>query len=300
LGYCHKHSFSLWTSEQVASGLFAVMLIDVIIPSKLFPRSVRPAAKHIYYGLLDKADAVWGRAVPPAWQVFVGPGDFTEIGEEFLQYFVEIGQLKPTESVLDVGCGQGRMALPLSRYLTTGQYRGFDVVSRGVNHCRRYIGRHCRNFHFAHTDIFNRHYNPFGTLKSVEFRFPYENAQFDFLFLTSIFTHMLPAEVDHYLSEIARVLKPGGRCLITWLLLNSDSTALLDSGSGKIQLPFNLEGCRVLIEDDPEATIAYPEPDVRQMYAAHDLTIAEPVRYGSWCGRQEFLSYQDIVLATKP
>ena len=41
----------------------------------------------------------------------------------------------------------------------------------------------------------------------------------DVAFLTSVFTHMLPEDVEHYLDELARVLKPGGRTLITWFLL---------------------------------------------------------------------------------
>ncbi len=50
-----------------------------------------------------------------------------------------------------------------------------------------------------------------------------------FVLLTSVFTHMLPQDMDNYLSEVARVLKPDGRCLITYFLLNPESLALIDA-----------------------------------------------------------------------
>src|SRR6185503_5290247 len=60
-------------------------------------------------------------------------------------------------------------------------------------------------------------------LKASQYTFPYENNSFDFVFLTSVFTHMVRADVERYVQEVARVLKPGGRCLTTFYLLNAES-----------------------------------------------------------------------------
>lgn len=50
-------------------------------------------------------------------------------GEQFLQYFIELGGLKPSDRVLDVGCGIGRLAIPLTQYLDArGGYAGLDIV----------------------------------------------------------------------------------------------------------------------------------------------------------------------------
>ena len=57
----------------------------------------------------------YDEATPPTRLNFVGGGEFKAIGFEFLRYFVDIGELKPTDSVLDMGCGIGRMALPMTR-----------------------------------------------------------------------------------------------------------------------------------------------------------------------------------------
>src|SRR5205085_6486747 len=56
---------------------------------------------------------------PPALARSVG-GEFRATGAEFLRYFIELGGLRPTEHVLDVGCGVGRMAVPLTGYLDAG------------------------------------------------------------------------------------------------------------------------------------------------------------------------------------
>lgn len=72
------------------------------------------------------------------------------------------------------------------------------------------------NFNFQLADIYNKMYNPQGKYKASDYKFPYANETFDFVFLTSVFTHLLPQDMERYLSEIARVLKKNGRCFITF------------------------------------------------------------------------------------
>jgi len=38
---------------------------------------------------------------------------------------------------------------------------------------------------------------------------------------------------------------------------------------------------------------------VRALYDKYNLEIKEPIHYGGWCGRETFLSYQDLILAFK-
>ncbi|MGH9459757.1 MAG: hypothetical protein ACRD1X_00955, partial [Vicinamibacteria bacterium] len=56
--------------------------------------------------------------LPPPALRDVGPGDFEEIGREFLGHFVTLGSLQPSETILEIGCGPGRMAMPLTGYLS--------------------------------------------------------------------------------------------------------------------------------------------------------------------------------------
>ena len=70
---------------------------------------------------------------PAPESVFVGDGDYRAIGLEYLGHYVTIGGLKPTDRVLDIGCGIGRMAVPLTQYLDPerGFLRGRRSRQRG-------------------------------------------------------------------------------------------------------------------------------------------------------------------------
>jgi hypothetical protein len=53
------------------------------------------------------------------------------------------------------------------------------------------------------------------------------------------------------------------------------------------------------VPGDPAAAIAFDEELVRRLFAERGLVPHAPVQYGSWCGRPEYLSYQDLVVARK-
>jgi len=270
-------------------------------PIKFRMRAVANRLQHIYYTW-----RLFGRdasLIPPLDRMFDGTRDYAVFkanGDEFLRYYIELCQLRPDETILDVGSGIGRKTVPLTRYLNEfGTYEGIEIVQAGVDWCQQRITRKYPNFRFQQIDVFNTYYNPVGTTKASEYRFPFDDAHFDFVTLGSVFTHLLPADVENYLSEIARVLKPGGRCMITFFLLNQESFELIDSDKSTLNLRHGAGMYRVLDTAMPERTIGYDEQCIMELYRKHGLAIQQPTHYGAWCGRQQFLSYQDIVIATK-
>jgi ubiquinone/menaquinone biosynthesis C-methylase UbiE len=76
---------------------------------------------------------------------------------------------------------------------------------KGIAWCQQKITAKHPNFRFQVTNI----YNP-----CHEYRFPYEDESFDAVFLASVFTYFVPKEMTRYVSEISRVLKKGGRCVM--------------------------------------------------------------------------------------
>jgi SAM-dependent methyltransferase len=258
----------------------------------------------------ELADQYWltrfGRhadLVPPIELMHDGPQsykDFKQNGDEFFRHYVKLCGLKPDERVLDVGSGIGRKTLPLVKYLKAGgTYDGLELVKSGVDWCtRKYTSRY-PNFRFHLIDVYNELYNPQGKYQAAEYRFPFAAEQFDFVVLNSVFTHMIAGEVENYLGEIARVLRTGGRCLISFFLLNEESLRLIDAGRSTIELRHQLGPARALSREKPELAIGFDEDYVAQLYPRFGLEIRQPIYYGSWCGRVEFLSYQDQIVAFK-
>ena len=232
----------------------------------------------------------------------VGKREYWKKGEDYLQLFIKLCDLTPDSSILDVGCGVGRMAIPLTKYLSEkGSYDGFDIVPRWIEWCQKEITSRYPNFHFITADIYNGNYNPDGRVTASRYRFPYESGTFDLVFLTSVFTHMLPKDMENYLKEVARVLKIGARCLITFFLLNEEAESLIQAGLARKNRNFKHkgDGYKTYRQDRPESAIAYEEEYVRGLYRKFGLTIEEPIYYGSWCGRKKHLRGQDIVVAIK-
>lgn len=205
---------------------------------KFIPKPIISILGHIIWFAWDIVDFLLGRrdrlTPPRELRMLVGPFRYVHpyraIGEEHLQYFRDLCALKPNEDVLDVGCGCGQMAAQLTKYLDQrGRYEGFDIVSTMIEWCRKNISSQYPNSHFQLADVFNKHCNPKGKYKASQYKFPYESESFDFVFLKSVFTHMLPQDMEIYLFEIARVLKKDGRCLVTCYLLNKESLKCIEA-----------------------------------------------------------------------
>jgi SAM-dependent methyltransferase len=265
------------------------------------PRPLLQNVKILSLLPLDCADLLLARRramVPPRFLRFEGNGDFEATGNEFLRYFIELGQLAPEHKVLEIGCGIGRMARPLTAYLTTGTYDGIDIVPHGISWCQKNISKRHSNFHFHLADIQNSMYNPRGRYQAVDYEFPFADSSFDFIYLTSVFTHMFRAELEHYLSCITRMLRPAAKCLITFFLLNEQARQLINAGHSSLQFRFKRNGCWVDDQHLQERAVAYEESEIRTLFRALGLSL-ETIRYGGWSGRADYLSYQDIVVAQK-
>ncbi|MGH9440769.1 MAG: class I SAM-dependent methyltransferase [Thermoanaerobaculia bacterium] len=261
---------------------------------KLIPAPLRELRRRVQ----DEIDVVRGRRdrlEPPARFGFPGYGDYREIGRQFLELFRRLGGLQPGHRVLEIGCGTGRMALPLAGYLSgKGQYDGIDVSSASIRWCRTALSRKYRNFRFQHADVFNREYNPTGRIAADAFTLPFPDRHFDFVFLTSVFTHMLPPGIQRYLADISRVLSPGGAVLATFFLVPE-----ANGPAPAMAFDHVADGFRTVNRDVPEQAVAVSAADVRGWYARANLEILEPLHRGAWSGIENALTFQDLIIAKK-
>ena len=132
-----------------------------------------------------------------AMQLAVG-GSFEFVGGVELALLKHYG-LGAHDYLIDVGCGSGRLAVPLSRYLR-GRYLGTDLVPDLIAHARKKAGRVDWRFEI----IDNIH-------------IPERDDVADMVCLYSVLTHLTHAQSFWYLEEAKRVLRPGGRIIFSFL-----------------------------------------------------------------------------------
>jgi SAM-dependent methyltransferase len=121
----------------------------------------------------------------------------------------------------DCGCTTARGVIPATKYLSSaGKYTGLDIIRDSIAWCSQNITPVYPNFQFIYEDVHSQIHNPGGEKQAKDVRFPVAKGSVDKVFLSSLFTHMFPDDVPHYLREIHRVLKPTGVALSTMFLLN--------------------------------------------------------------------------------
>jgi SAM-dependent methyltransferase len=233
---------------------------------------------------IDRWTGARDELTPPRRLLFDGTcsyAEFHRLGAELRRLLVSHGLL-PHHHVLEVGSGNGKNARALTSYLQAGRYEGFDIVGRGVAWCQAHITPRYPDFRFQHANVYNRTYNPAAKCRASAFHFPYADNSFDFVFLTSVFTHMLPEDLCNYVAEIGRVLKPNGKCFASFFLLTAESLRGMETPETGRRFPYEQDAhCRVADLDWPEDAVAYDESFVRGLFEKAGLGIDEVV-YGSW------------------
>jgi SAM-dependent methyltransferase len=235
--------------------------------------------------------------IPPKdmWAWVGSPDRFVETGRGFFDYMRDKGLFDDSSAVLDVGCGVGKHAIHFARLLRPpGCYEGFDVEPRGIDWCRTAISPRYPHARFQHVDVHSGMYSPAAERSPSQLRFPYDDDRFDLVFLASVFSHMFFDDMAHYVGEIARVLKPGGRMIASGYYLGPYKRAGIAAGTACFTFGIEHRGSRIERVDPPEAAVAHDRPKMRAMFAERGLSIEE-FRNGRWHDRG--IQDQDFVLA---
>jgi ubiquinone/menaquinone biosynthesis C-methylase UbiE len=117
----------------------------------------------------------------------------------FRERLVQLARLEPGQSVLDIGCGTGSLAIAAKRRVgPLARVHGIDASPEMIARARKKAGK-------AGLDV--------SFTEGVVERLPFPDQQFDVV-LSTLMLHHLPREArEQCAREIRRVLKSGGRVL---------------------------------------------------------------------------------------
>lgn len=262
-------------------------------------------ARKLFYLPIDLADKIFGRSsniIPPRGLIYTGSSagaaEYIAQSKFQLELLKKYINLKPSDDILDIGSGIGRTAYALTEFLDKkSTYEGFDVVKSGVEWCKKKISSRYPNFNFIYVPLHNDLYNT-NNAKASKFSFPYKENTFDKVFLFSVFTHMQPEEIDNYLSEIARVLKPGGQCLATFFTYKDESSKIKNL---KFQFPVQLDGYKLMNDKVKASNVAVSEALLAQIIKKNDLEF-DTLIDGYWQDTANYkkgMEFQDIAILSK-
>jgi ubiquinone/menaquinone biosynthesis C-methylase UbiE len=240
---------------------------------------------------------------PENLRAWVGPFSDAELfarsGAEMVAEIVKMCGLAPGARVLEVGCGCGRLSRAFAGYLSSeGNYEGFDVAAELIEWCQQHLEPQLPNFRFSYADVRAAGHNPDGAVAGTAYRFPFADSTFDPAVVSSVFTHMLPEEIENYVAELSRVLKPDGRCFMSVFLFDNAAEVAVVQGSTIFDFRHPIGPCLAFDRDHPEEGIACQKQWLLELIERCNFRI-DAVKIGNWRQVRSYQVSQDYVAARK-
>jgi SAM-dependent methyltransferase len=177
--------------------------------------------------------------------------------EGFWVYYMGTGAVTLTSTIVDIGCGCGRFAHHMRDFsyqdtLFTGKYIGVDIDEEMLAWCRGNFDE--QRFEFLHSSHASKSYKQSGSGSAV-YGIPVADGAADFVFSRSLFTHLLEPELKNYLVESERILKPGGKIVMSFFSLDYPPPTY----GGRHTFSHPMGNAAVESLAVPEAAVAYRE-----------------------------------------
>jgi SAM-dependent methyltransferase len=149
-----------------------------------------------------------GLAVETSAPEVVGAGDYDGIGRTELDLLRAEG-LRPEHTLLDLGCGNGRLAVHAIPYLRDGAYIGVDISRRLLAQARERVARTAAEGRCRVS----------WQVAAGSCRLDQPSQAADMICAFSVFTHVEHEDAYRYLVEARRVVRPDGRFVFSCLPL---------------------------------------------------------------------------------
>jgi SAM-dependent methyltransferase len=119
--------------------------------------------------------------------------------------------------ILDVGCGTGLLAVASEPFLgEEGRYFGIDVRREDIDFCN--INYPKPQFNFIHMNTHNPVYASSQEIQRQKWNL--DNDKFNLITALSVWTHLNEEDALFYFKEVERVLRPNGKAIITFFILD--------------------------------------------------------------------------------
>lgn len=239
--------------------------------------------------------------IPPKTLMFLDKNEieFLKAGDSTLKIINKYIEIKDDISVLDIGCGYGRLAHAFIRNKKFhGEYIGIDILPEHIKWCKANLVDLCgKRINFYCIDMKNEVYNPNGTLniKNVNL----DIAPVDLVTVINVFNHMHYEDVRNYLYKIYDLLDNKGKVYIVLFLLNDEQRKLELQNKSSLPMKYGCERFyKYYCKCSPLYAIAYEEGILIKLFNELSYKV-EDISYGSWCGRKNKTSYEDIIILSK-
>jgi SAM-dependent methyltransferase len=159
--------------------------------------------------------------------------------------------------IVEIGCGCGRRPHHLRDFRFQGRryegrYLGIDIDSEMIAWCRAHFDP--ERFEFVQSTHPSAAYDNDRSAHGY-YRVPRDDASVDFVFATSVLTHVLEASLVNYLQEAARILRPGGYMAMSCFCVDHPPATF----GARHTFSHEMGNARVESLSVPEAAVAYPE-----------------------------------------
>ncbi len=166
-------------------------------------------------------------------------------------------------SILDFGCGCGRLARQMIQQDPQPQeYLGIDLHPVMIDWCRNNLAPAAAGFEFRHHDVEYPSWNP-GEGKPQTAPFPAAEGSRTLVIAYSVFTHLVEAHAEYYLSEVSRVLAEDGFFESTWFLFDKRYFPMMQ----------DFQNALYINDLNPANAVIFDREWLVEVARRHDLTI---------------------------
>ena len=149
-------------------------------------------------------------------------------------------------TILDFGCGDGKYFTFFKKYTSPNNIHGVEISKTRVSACER-IG-----------------WENVIQIKAVK-KLPFPNNYFDFINFDQVIEHIRKEEIDFYIKEFKRVLKPHGKIIV--ITPNYPIKRFYDFLNTLTTKNFSK------LKDDPTHITFYNSKKLEQIFSKHNFTI---------------------------